>query len=275
MLPSAQTLCDILIKASETLPLDLKNVPLELISAVYPEKYAHLVKPIETDDSREQTVFNELPYDTDFVAMFSGGIGSTAALWKLVTSGRDFTLMYIEKMFYPEVEAARTVYVKDMVLEGKLSNGHPFQREGNVSLLDSCEAPRNAHLLTRKARVAVIVARVYEHMKLWNVQNQGQSGSQAVAFVWGSVFDCTDVFRAMHNWKVKHVILFPNRETALLCVSHGEVVTDNLRDKHRVPALCYAPGPMLIYQCLNRTCSCWGPKFMVIIRHDYVSKFNF
>jgi hypothetical protein len=246
MLPSSCNVCNILIKAGKTKePLsDLKGVPVEILSAVYPDIYKS-----EFKEEKPENVTYSLPFGSELVLMASGGLGSTASLWKILSSGRDCKVLFVEGMYDKLLESTRKKFIKELMTEGRGNNGNPLAdgsiEEGLQTWLDSVIAPVNAHLLPRKARIILLSILAYEKFQ------------SAISLVWGATFDCLDVFRALIPWKIQHVLPFSTFDTALFSLSYGEIVTDTLKEKHGVTSRTISPGPMLVSQCLNHVCSCW------------------
>jgi hypothetical protein len=187
--------------------------------------------------------------------MLSGGLGSTASLWRILTSGKECKILFAENMFSKNLETTRRKFIKDLMLDGKASNGVPLatgsKEEGYKTWISSLATPRGSNILPRRARITLLTSLAYEYAL------NDPTSSQPLTLVWGSVFDCYDLFEQLKIWNVKHIVPFPNRETALFCLSHGEIVSDTLISRHYVTPREFAPDCMLLYECLNQVCSCW------------------
>jgi hypothetical protein len=250
MLPSSSVVCDVLLKAANSItPItNLHGVPVEVLAAVYPEKYQTNIP-----DEKPDNVSLSLPFGHDLLLLTSGGIGSTASLWKIISSGRDCKLFFAEGLYSKALENVKKKFIKELVTETRGNNGQPLA-DGSIdsgfqTWLDSSMAPKNAHLLCRKARIVLLTAMAREKFPV--------SSETPISLVWGCTYDCRQVFQALQPWGFQHTIPFITHDTALFALSHGEVVTDTLKEKHGVTSRTISPGPMLVPQCLNQVCSCW------------------
>lgn len=254
MLPSSRIICDALIKASQSnqpLP-NLQDVMLNILVSVYPEKYTPS-KALEISNvEKPENISHTLPFGTNLVVMLSGGLGSTASLWKTISSGRDCKMLFVEGVYSKTLENVKKKFLRELATDARGNNGQPLAdgsvEQGFQSWLDSLVAPKTAHLLCRKAKIILLSVMAYEKFN---------SPEMPLGLVWGSTFDCSNVYRALKPWNVQHIIPFSNHDTALFALSHGEIVTETLKEKHGVTSRTISPGPMLSLQCLNHVCSCW------------------
>jgi hypothetical protein len=92
---TCQELCDKLLKLQQD--FDIKNVPDQLkylVSFIWPEKFKH--EPTSQQPQKEECVKYKLPFGTELLVMLSGGIGSTSALWNVISRGRDAGVLFVE-----------------------------------------------------------------------------------------------------------------------------------------------------------------------------------
>jgi hypothetical protein len=85
-----------------------------------------------------------------------------------------------------------------------------------------------------------LIAVVYEA-----ISNSESTIDTLPTLVWGSVFDCLDVFDAMSNWEISHCVLFKNHVQALFSIIEGETVTERLKTVHEFQPKTLSCGPCL------------------------------
>jgi hypothetical protein len=58
--------------------------------------------------------------------MCSGGLGSIAALWNIISWGRDASILFVEDLFGGELEKVRVNCIKKTMLEARADGGKPL-----------------------------------------------------------------------------------------------------------------------------------------------------
>ena len=101
-IPSSTLLCKVLLKAenSET-PLKIKPSYLPILQAILPHIYGE--STIECDNNN---ISNSLNSSSPLV-LLSGGLGSTICLWRVLTYGRDPSIVFVENLFNNTLETKR------------------------------------------------------------------------------------------------------------------------------------------------------------------------
>jgi hypothetical protein len=245
MVQNPKVLCEVLLKAQRSDGLlsakEMQGVPAELLQSVFPDKYGRLKVP-ETF-----RIANDVNATEQNVVLFSGGFGSGATLWKLVTRNATKTAVFLENMFPKPVDDARSECVKYVMTLARgtdgslLVTGNPPQ-----TMLSTAPAPKDAHLLPRRGRIALCIAVMHSATD--------PEGAKPV-LVWGSVQDCTDVFYAMRDWGLRHACVYPDRVTALYSLSRAIALGHSYYEELYEGKL--APGACLPPDTLNNLCSCW------------------
>lgn len=130
MLPSYKIVFDVLISAaSSSVPIAHPGVPDDILAAAYPEIYntesrvdTPTVSSLDTPNVKSQ-----IPFRSRLAVMASGGIASTAVLWKVLAEDRECKVFYGEHVYqkYP-LDTIRRNYVKNMMLLSRAGNGYPL-----------------------------------------------------------------------------------------------------------------------------------------------------
>lgn len=205
--------------------MSLEGVSAELkplISLIWPEKFE--VSLISNSGS----VMDKIPFGADLLVMFSGGVGSTAALWNVISRGRDASVLFVEGGYPAVIEKTRGLCIKKVMLEARGDCGKPLtsdQESGYQTWLSSFRGPKGMSRLCRKARIAVLTATTFEAF--------GSDGSALPSLIWGSVFDCIPLLEETARfWPFQHVVMFSDLEKALFSLTEAEAVSEKLKVSH-------------------------------------------
>jgi hypothetical protein len=246
MLPPPQILCDILVKiendGTKNHKTD-KDCLLQIFKCLKPNLYGKFVR------KGESTVLDSFPEDKDLFVMLSGGLGSTNSLWRVLNSMRDPSIVYVEGLFPPDIDSSRKKCVKTLAIEARSSTGGPLASGPPwKTWLTTYKAPRGAEKLSRKARIAVIIASLHQCLE----------GKNLPVLVWGSVGDCIDILEATSSWGFTHVVPIIEREKIIFSLAEAESISLMFKEKHGVSDRELSPGACLSPIVTNLVCSCWA-----------------
>lgn len=115
--------------------------------------------------------------------------------------------------------------------------------------------------LSRKARMAVIIALVYEELG-------EKDNTNLPLLVWGNVHDAKDILEAMKPWGFQHAILFPDRKTSMFCIADSEVISNSIRSMEEVTPGKISSGMVFPRDVSNLVCSCLEKKSRSELEED-------
>lgn len=211
-----------------------------ILSAVFPNTY----RPNEEVVTLSQPVIQQLPEDKDLLVLLSGGAGSLASLWRVLSSGREPSVLFVEGCHDGFLEKTRRSCVETVMAEGRNHRGGPLATPDLKTWLTAVEAPDGMSKLPRKARIVMMVGMVWELL----------GGLDLPALVWGSMEE--GLLRCLAPWDFTHVVPFPDRTVSLFALAEAEAITDRLCGFHGFEKNTVAPGAMLVKGCTNIVCSC-------------------
>jgi hypothetical protein len=241
-IPNSKVLCSVLSKAEQSKTrLNIKADFLPILQSVLPDIYGNPTFPAH------DTIQTQFPPDKDIVILLSGGLGSCASLWRLLSSGRDPSIVFIEGLFQKPIELKRRECIKNIMLEGRSSTGTPLMdMDTHTTWLSTLKAPKEAKLLSRKSKIALIISLIWE----------AYDGNGLPSLIWGNVHDSLDVLQSMKSWGFTHVVPFDNDNSFVFCLSEAENISDTLREKYNVYNLILSPSQIMPKQITNLVCSC-------------------
>lgn len=144
-LPSSDVLCKVLLNAEKSItPLKIKKDYLPILQAILPEIYG------SKEDLLESTTISNSLSSSSPLVLLSGGLGSCASLWRVLTYGRDPSIVFVENLFQANLELKRRNCVANIMLESRTCTGNPLiDMTTNKSWLSSLSSPTDAKKLSR------------------------------------------------------------------------------------------------------------------------------
>jgi len=246
-LPSAKVLCNVLLQAENSKDkLKIKEAFLPILQAVLPNIYG------DFQVAEYDCLLESFPNNKECVVLCSGGLGSTTSLWRVISSSRDPRIFFVEDLFERELELNRRECIKTIAIESKSSTGYQFiDEQSKKTWINSITIPPSAKNLSRKSRIIIIIA------SMWEFFNNNEN-CNLPCLIWGNIQDCKIVLQAMSPWGFTHFIPFPDMSTSLFAFCECENISDRLRELNDIRSDNLAPSQVFPRNVSNIVCSCWS-----------------
>lgn len=244
-LPTAKVLCSVLAKAEASpTKLGIKSTFLPILQAILPNIYGTATsKPFDS-------IISKIPSNKNAIVMCSGGLGSVSALWRMLSLSQNLRIYHLEGTCDQDLEMTKRECVKSIALDARSCKGFPLVDDNYKTWIRSLKVPENTKNLSRKSRIAIMIATVCE----------SYGSSELPYLVWGNVQDCKELLQAMEPWGFTHYIPFNDIEDSLFTFCEAENTGDKIRDTYDIASDSLSPSQIFPRNISNLVCSCWENK---------------